>query len=199
LILSSLSTKLGFIRHGSTAWNKERRAQGNSDIPLDQDGLRDAGRLSERVTNEEWDYIYSSDLLRAKQTAEIVAKKLQVDEVVLDSRLREVSGGQIEGTTEAERIKKWGDNWRALDLGVEPKEMVLKRALSFIEEITEKHSDKNVLVVSHGSYIRHLLRELIKDIKVEDHLENTSVSTVTARAGVWECELYNCTKHLVEK
>lgn len=189
-------TKLGFIRHGSTAWNKERRAQGSSNIPLDQDGIRDAESLADRIMNEEWDVIYSSDLVRAMQTAEIVARNLHVGEVFLDSRLQEVNGGQIEGTTEPERIEKWGENWRDLDLGIESREMVLKRALSFIEEVTEKHKDQNVLVVSHGSYIRHVLRELVKDLKVEDHLENTSVSTVKVREGLWECELYNCTKHL---
>jgi len=189
-------TKLGFIRHGSTAWNKERRAQGSSNIPLDQDGIRDAESLADRIMKEEWDVIYSSDLVRAMQTAEIVARNLQVGEVFLDSRLQEVNGGQIEGTTEPERIEKWGENWRDLDLGIESREMVIKRALSFIEEVTEKHKDQNVLVVSHGSYIRHVLRELVKDLKMEDHLENTSVSTVKVREGLWECELYNCTKHL---
>ncbi|WP_404450211.1 histidine phosphatase family protein [Sutcliffiella horikoshii] len=189
-------TKLGFIRHGSTAWNKERRAQGSTNIPLDQDGIRDAESLADRIKNEEWDVIYSSDLLRAMQTAEIVARNLQVEEVYLDSRLQEVNGGQIEGTTEPERIERWGEDWRNLDLGIEPREIVIKRALSFIEEVTEKHKDQNVLVVSHGSYIRHILRELVKDLKVEDHLENTSVSTVKVREGLWECELYNCTKHL---
>ncbi|ART76496.1 histidine phosphatase family protein [Sutcliffiella horikoshii] len=189
-------TKLGFIRHGSTAWNKEKRAQGSSNIPLDQDGIRDAESLANRIKNEDWDVIYSSDLLRAMQTAEIVARSLQVDEVFLDSRLQEVNGGQIEGTTEPERIEKWGENWRDLDLGIESKEMVVKRALSFIEEVTQKHKDQNVLVVSHGSYIRHVLGELVKDLKMENHLENTSVSTVKVREGLWECELYNCTKHL---
>lgn len=189
-------TKLGFIRHGSTAWNKERRAQGSSNIPLDQDGIRDAESLADRIKNEDWDVIYSSDLVRAMQTAEIVARNLQVGEVFLDSRLQEVNGGQIEGTTESERINKWGENWRDLDLGIESREMVIKRALSFIEEVTEKHKDQNVLVVSHGSYIRHVLGELVKDLKMEDHLENTSVSTVKVREGLWECELYNCTKHL---
>jgi probable phosphoglycerate mutase len=189
-------TTLGFIRHGSTAWNKERRAQGSANTPLDHDGIRDAECLAKRIKNEDWDVIYSSDLLRAKQTAEIVAKDLHVEEFFLDSRLQEVNGGKIEGTTEAERIEKWGEGWRDLDLGIETRDMVLKRALSFIEEVTEKHPNQKVLVISHGSYIRHVLGELVKDLKMEEHLENTSVSMIKAREGLWECELYNCTKHL---
>lgn len=124
-------TIIGFIRHGTTVWNKERRAQGSSDIPLDSDGIHDAERLAKRMENEDWDYIYSSDLKRAKQTAKIVAKRMNVKEATLDSRIREVNGGQIEGTTETERLEKWGEKWREMDLGIESKEMVLKRAHSF--------------------------------------------------------------------
>lgn len=45
-------TRIGFIRHGSTAWNKERRAQGNSNIPLDEEGLLQARKLAERISQE---------------------------------------------------------------------------------------------------------------------------------------------------
>ncbi|CAG9621901.1 histidine phosphatase family protein [Sutcliffiella rhizosphaerae] len=189
-------TIIGFIRHGTTAWNRERRAQGSSDIPLDQEGISDAKRLAKRLQKEEWDFIYSSDLMRAKQTAEIVAKSMNVNEVSLDSRLQEVNGGQIEGTIESERIDKWGENWRELDLGMESLEIVLKRAHSFLEDITKKHPNKKVLVVSHGSFIRHILSDLVKDLKMESHLENTSVTMVNVREGIWECEVYNCIKHL---
>jgi probable phosphoglycerate mutase len=70
-------TKIGIIRHGTTAWNKEGRAQGNSDIPLDNEGLYQALALGKRLSNENWDFIYSSNLLRAKQTAEIVESILE--------------------------------------------------------------------------------------------------------------------------
>lgn len=95
-------TTLGIIRHGSTHWNKEGRAQGNSNIPLDQAGLSEAYKLAERLATEKWNVIYSSDLLRAKQTAEAIEKNVENIEIHLDPRLREVSGGQIEGTTEDE-------------------------------------------------------------------------------------------------
>ncbi|WP_417900427.1 histidine phosphatase family protein [Bacillus haimaensis] len=189
-------TKFGFIRHGSTAWNKERRAQGSSDIPLDQDGINDAIKLAARLSSENWDYIYSSNLLRAKQTAEIVAEKLGVPDLILDTRLREVSGGLIEGTTEAERLEKWGADWRSMDLGIEKVDSVLERGVACLNDIQQKHPESNILIVSHGSFIRHLLKELTPDVDLTNHLQNTSITTLSISDNIWNCEEYNCVKHL---
>jgi 2,3-bisphosphoglycerate-dependent phosphoglycerate mutase len=191
-------TTIGIIRHGSTAWNKERRAQGNTDIPLDENGLLEAGKLAERLGKEEWEVIFSSNLLRAKQTAEIIAEKIGTRELNLDGRLREVSGGLIEGTTEEERILKWGENWRELDLGIEEPDSVIARGLSAIEEITKNHSNKKILIVSHGSFIRHILKELVPHIDIEKSLKNTSLTKLLPTESGWDCELYNCTKHLLD-
>ncbi|WP_426980920.1 histidine phosphatase family protein [Bacillus pseudomycoides] len=189
-------TTLDIIRHGSTHWNKEGRAQGNSNIPLDQAGLSEAYKLAERLATENWDLIYSSDLLRAKQTAEAIEKNIENIEIYLDPRLREVSGGQIEGTTEDERISKWGDNWRALDLGIESSDSVKARAIPFIEEITYKYPNKNILIVSHGSFIKHLLKELVPHLSMIESPKNTSITKIIKIEHGWDSELYNCTVHL---
>lgn len=191
-------TRIGFIRHGSTAWNKERRAQGNTDIPLDEDGLLQASMLAARLSNEEWDVIYSSDLLRAKQTANIIGEKLQNIPIHYEMRLREASGGQIEGTTEKERIEKWGPNWRELDLGIEKAESVINRGLPLIEEISNRHVSKNILIVSHGAFIKHLLKVLVPYINLEQSLNNTSMTKLVKIEQGWNCELYNCSVHLNE-
>ncbi|MGG3523949.1 histidine phosphatase family protein [Bacillus pseudomycoides] len=189
-------TTLGIIRHGSTHWNKEGRAQGNSNIPLDQAGLSEAYKLAERLATEKWDVIYSSDLLRAKQTAEAIEKNIENIEIHLDPRLREVSGGQIEGTTEDERISKWGDNWRELDLGIESADSVKTRAIPFIEEITYKYPNKNILIVSHGSFIKQLLKELVPHLSMIESPKNTSITKIIKIENGWDSELYNCTVHL---
>lgn len=189
-------TTMGFIRHGSTAWNKERRAQGSSDIPLDQDGVNEARLLAERLSYEEWDVIYASPQLRAKQTAESIAEKLGVKEIHFDPRLREINGGQIEGTIESERIAKWGDNWRELDLGIEKHDSIVERGLAAVRDIQEAHPGKNVLIVSHGGVIRKIVSELVPALKEESSLLNTSVTVLHDSGEVWECGLYNCTKHL---
>ncbi|HEU5141141.1 MAG TPA: histidine phosphatase family protein [Bacillales bacterium] len=188
-------TRIGIIRHGSTPWNKEGRAQGSSDIPLDETGRAEAGKLADRLSTESWDVIYSSNLLRAKQTAEIVGEKVG-RQIQLDPRLREAGGGQIEGTTEEERVLKWGKDWRELDLGLEKAESVITRGLSFVEEIVAQHENKKILIVSHGSFIRHLLLELLPNASTEWHLKNTSLTTLFKTGNGWGCELYNCTRHL---
>lgn len=189
-------TRLGIIRHGSTSWNKEGRAQGSTDIPLDEDGKLEAYKLAQRLRNEHWDIIYSSHLLRARQTAEIINENMENIPIYFDRRLREVGGGLIEGTTKEERIMKWGEHWPELDLGIEHAEIVTSRGLSFIDEITSKHSNMNILIVSHGSFIRQILKQLVPHMNEEGHLKNTSISKLLWTSNGWNCELYNCAAHL---
>ncbi|UOR11763.1 histidine phosphatase family protein [Halobacillus amylolyticus] len=190
-------TTLGLIRHGSTPWNQEGRAQGNSDIPLDEQGRGEAEKLAERLLHENWEIIYSSPLKRANQTAEVIAEQLNIDEIDFDQRIKEVAGGQIEGTTEEERIEKWGRDWRDLDLGIEKQPSVIERGMSFIKEIVEKHPNQRVLIVSHGAFIGHLVEWLVTTMNEDKRLDNTSVTILNKTEGKWICDLYNCTKHIV--
>ncbi|SFF91203.1 probable phosphoglycerate mutase [Halobacillus alkaliphilus] len=188
-------TKIGLIRHGSTSWNKEKRAQGKSDIPLNQEGISDAEKLAERLHTEEWEVLYTSPLKRAAQTAQIISNRLGL-EISYDIRLQEVDGGQIEGTTEEERIEKWGSGWRELDLGIEKKERIKERGISVINELVKRNTGRNILVVSHGALISHLVSEL-DPVKIrKEHMRNTSITEVILEQGHWSCELFNCTKHL---
>ncbi|MGJ9458726.1 histidine phosphatase family protein [Oceanobacillus sp. CF4.6] len=190
-------TEIGLIRHGTTAWNKELRAQGSSDIPLDEEGLMQAKQVAERLNSEKWNVIYSSDLSRARQTAEAIAIKTGIP-VQVDSRLRELGGGLIEGTTEEERIRKWGSEWRSLDLDMETSESLIARGTSFMEDIMEKHENQKILIVSHGAFLRRLLKNIVPHFNFEESLKNTSVTSLVRADKQWDCNLYNCTKHIVE-
>ncbi|WP_217589591.1 histidine phosphatase family protein [Lentibacillus saliphilus] len=189
-------TKVGFVRHGITAWNKEGRAQGSSDIPLDEEGRQEAEKVAGRLCGEAWDVIYASDLLRAKETAESIAREIGHVELHFDTRLRERNGGQIEGTTEEERVLKWGTDWPMLDLGLETNESIVERGMACLNEIVEKHEGENILIVSHGAFIKRLLTHVISDIDHNSSLANTSVTCIVARDNGWELDLFNCTKHL---
>uniref|UniRef100_UPI00406C3C1E histidine phosphatase family protein n=1 Tax=Sporosarcina sp. FSL K6-1522 TaxID=2921554 RepID=UPI00406C3C1E len=189
-------TTVGFVRHGITAWNKEGREQGSLDIPLDEEGIGMAKRVAERLAAEQWDIIYTSPLVRARRTAEIIAQRQQGMAFVVDQRLREPSSGQIEGTTEAERVAKWGEAWRELQLGGESHAAMLARGMEFMEELKEKYPKKRVLVVSHGGFLGHLLEWLLPEGKIAGDLANTSLTMVELSGGSNRCSLLNCTKHL---
>lgn len=193
---------IGFIRHGVTDWNQQMRAQGHTDIPLNERGRVQARALSERMRQEKpWDFIYSSDLHRAYETATIIAESagLSIDSIQTDERLREINCGLIEGTTEAERIEKWGEHWRSQDLGRESAESVKARGRSFITEAVKKHPQQSILIVAHGAWIAYNLQELVPHQNTEQILINTSVTKLLMHDEQWDCKLYNCVKHLQGK
>lgn len=189
-------TIIGFVRHGVTAWNKEGRAQGSSDVPLDEEGIQMAEQVADRLAAEQWDIIYTSHLIRAKKTAEIIAAKMPGVGLVEDARLRETGGGLVEGTTEAERIEKWGGDWKLQDMGFETHESIVSRGLESLDEIKKKHAGERVLVVSHGSFIKRMLNELVTDTTYEQSLDNTSLTIVQLSDEHNICQLFNCTAHL---
>lgn len=189
-------TQIAIIRHGTTAWNKAGKLQGHSDIPLDEEGVQQALKLGQRLSGESWDLIYSSHLLRARQTAAIIAQELQIDTVIEDKRLGEAGGGLIEGTTEEERLLKWGATWKGMDLGMEPGESVVGRGLSFMQDLLTENSGKKILLVSHGSFIRQLLDALLPAMHPTPAMKNTSITKLQFSNENWHCELFNCVSHL---
>lgn len=187
-------TIIGFVRHGVTAWNKEGRAQGSSNIPLDEEGVETAKKLAVRLADEEWDAIFTSPLTRARQTADLIASESGI-EVVEDERLRERSGGLIEGTTEPERQQKWGPQWRELDLQFETAENVVARGLEFVNEQVQKNPNQRLIVVSHGSFIKRIIVALMEDDSYTIKIDNTSLTIINIEKK--SCLLLNDTAHLV--
>ncbi|MBV7529820.1 histidine phosphatase family protein [Chitinophaga sp. sic0106] len=192
-----MTTRIAIIRHGSTAWNKAGRLQGSSDIPLDEEGREQARKLGQRLMGETYDIVYSSRLQRAKETAQIIADAMQHPGTLLeDDRIREAGGGLTEGTTEEERVSKWGSDWKLMDLGIETPEEVITRGTEFLSELVAKHPGKKILIVSHGGFIRKMIRELVPDAPHQNMLKNTSITEILHSDNSWSCHLYNCVQHL---
>lgn len=188
--------KLGLVRHGVTAWNVAGRIQGATDIPLSAEGERQALLLADRLRREPatWDGIVSSDLMRAKRTAELIAERLALP-LVSEALLRERSFGEAEGTTEDERVARWGADWRGRVPGQESDEQVRARGLAFVESFTSSRPGESWLVVTHGSFLAQLLHAL--DSGVDDsRIANLSLTILEREAGVWVPTLHNCTAHL---
>ena len=141
-------TTLLLVRHGETDWNADGRLQGQTDRPLSDFGRRQARQLAEELADEELEAIYASDLSRARETAEIVAERLELP-VVLDPDLREKDWGTWEGLTGVERDR--------VEFVGEPTEAHQERILRALRRISERHpGDGRVLVVTHGGSIRRV-------------------------------------------
>lgn len=166
-------TELLLVRHGETDWNFVGRWQGNSDTPLNDAGREQARALAD--TLERVDAIYSSDLARARETAEILAERLGLP-VHLDVRLRERGFGSWEGLTSAEIEERFPDSYRRWRAGhgpgtddAEPFDAFADRIRSLVEEVLREHPDETVLIVAHGGSIR-VVHALARDLDyVRDH------------------------------
>ncbi|WP_042479270.1 histidine phosphatase family protein [Bacillus ndiopicus] len=184
-------TTIGFIRHGITAWNKEGREQGQLNIPLHQEGIIAAQILAKRLANEQWDAIFTSPLARAQQTAEIIAQQLPLK---IDARLCEIGTGLIEGTTEQERIAKWGVHWREMELGIEKEQEILNRCEAFLEYIKCEFPTNRVLVVSHGDLLQRFFQLLLPEQNLP-RMHNTALTIIELTKFENKLLLFNCTKH----
>lgn len=156
--------RLLMLRHGQTIWNAQRRYQGQSDVPLDETGLRQVQTLARHFASQHVDAIYSSDLQRAMQTAQPVAAALGKP-VVADSRLREVAFGAWEGLTYLDIQKRWPDEYAAwqhdpvthIPPGGENLAQVAQRVGAVVDEIRQKNEGQTVLLVAHGGALRAII------------------------------------------
>lgn len=191
--------RIGLIRHGLTDWNMLGKIQGQSDIPLNTEGRRQAELLGDRLLTEEytWDFVISSRLSRAEETGRIIASKLNIPVFEPDPRLNERSFGQVEGLTLSERESKWGRDWHLQELGQEKDEEIQARGLAFMEDMWNTFPDKNMLVVSHGGFLAQLYRSLYKE-RYTERIGNLSLTILEKTDLEWVPLLYNCTRHLLE-
>lgn len=191
--------QLGWIRHGRTDWNAAGKIQGQTDIPLNEEGKAQARRLAARLLQEgaQWTAVVSSDLQRAQQTAAILADGLGIRLLAPDVRLRERNYGLIEGTTEEERLGRWGSDWKQMELGQESNEAIKARGLAFVQELlTSSHRGDKMLVVTHGGFLTQLLHALCSGLD-NSYISNLSYSIMSVQEdGSWKSLLHNCTAHL---
>ena len=159
-------TTILFIRHGVTDWNVAGRWQGHTDIPLNDDGRQQARKLARRLEGWPIKAIYTSDLLRAQETAKLIAKKLKLTPIA-SANFRERNGGIFQGLTTEQLDSEYRDIWRQTrsDGSAPPDgESMLevgKRAFSSYEKINSAHIGETVAIVSHGGTLNILISHLI--------------------------------------
>jgi probable phosphoglycerate mutase len=155
-------TRLVLVRHGQTAWNLEGRAQGHTDVGLDETGLAQAEALAPYVAAMAPTALWSSDLTRAQQTATVLASATGLD-VRSDRRLREFDAGERAGLTTAEFADTFPEayaSWREGHItghvpGAETVADVVARMVPALQEIWESTpAGETTVVVAHGACLK---------------------------------------------
>lgn len=199
-------TRIYLVRHGETTWNAEGRWQGTLDIPLGEVGHQQAQALAKHLKDRPIAAIYSSDLSRARDTAEPLSRAKGL-EIQTDARLRELDFGVFQGLTHDEIRAKYPEEERELFVDYldfvlpegESRRTVQARVYEMWQEVVRRHPNSEVVVMSHGGPVRLLLLKLFDD-QVERMLKvplpNVSVTTITAEGDKLELEGLGETTHL---
>ncbi len=166
-------TELILVRHGETDWNRARRIQGTTDIPLNETGRRQArdaaDTLAAAIPAGAPAMVVSSDLARARETAEIIATVLDAQPPRLYPELRERAYGDAEGALVDEFRDRWGE-WHVAQIpGAEPWPEVRARGVRALRRIARDVRRETaptavtVVAVSHGAMIGELIRHASGD------------------------------------
>ena len=160
-----MTTRLCIVRHGETAWNAEHRVQGQLDIPLNEIGLRQAQAVGTALKEERFDAIYSSDLVRARQTGDPIANFLSI-KMLLEKDLRERHYGIFERLTYAEVKVRYPEDYARFEARDpeyafrtgESLRSFYERSISVLLKIVKQNKDQNILVFTHGGVLDKLYR-----------------------------------------
>ena len=198
--------KLVIVRHGETEWNVQHKVMGQLDSPLTAKGIQQAKAIGDRLRRLKFTSIYSSDLGRAVQTANIIAETCG-KQIIFDAELREWNMGIFEGLTVSEMHKKFPqerqDYEQIGDEYIIPKGESLTqcraRGFRILNAIAERHSDENVVVVTHGCVLMGFF-EMVLDLRTGNtwrfKLDNANFCAFEYVKERWSLVVWNDVSHL---
>lgn len=202
--------RIHLVRHGLTDWNRSRRFQGHTDVPLSPAGLQQAAAIAERLDGLPIVHCFASDLSRARDTASAIAGQLGIA-LTSDADLREANKGEFEGAYRDPESGLIGDETRSFDEndvaarppGGESIIDVRDRCRAFVHRLDEADGsmpEGELVLVSHGGTMRALMTVLL-DLPVEAsrsfHFDNCGLTTVDLRGDQPSILLrYNDCQHL---
>jgi 2,3-bisphosphoglycerate-dependent phosphoglycerate mutase len=165
---SVASSRLLFVRHGESTWNRERRIQGQLDPPLTERGEIQAGEVAERLTGHEVVGFYSSDLRRCRQTARPIVEAVGM-EPVLVPELREIALGEWQGKTGEELGEEYPELWDrwtrepSWDMVPEGERAAdfERRTQRAVDRMFVEHPRGDILCVTHGGVIQVTLSRVV--------------------------------------
>lgn len=179
-------TQFFFVRHGQTDANVQNLLQGQSDPQLNEQGKQEAEALQKKLADTSFSACFSSDLQRASETASIIIVGRPL-EVVKDSRLRERSYGIFEMRPD----KDYKEATQEELATVETKEALRKRIIDFLNYAAQSSYADNVLIVSHGGFMRHTLTymlDLSPDRTADIAIKNTAFFKAYFSGTAWVVE-----------
>lgn len=199
---------LYLVRHGETEWNRLKKFQGQLNSDLTEIGIEQAKALGNYLKKEniDFDFVYSSPLERAYDTTKLIKEDF---EIITDSRLMEMAFGKWEGM-DVELIKEESaenfhnffnssDKYNHKPHEAESFESLEMRVREFLDEIKEKHKEKNVLVVSHGVtlkiFVKIIKNQNLKEFSESGGIFNTSLSLISYD-NEWDIKYLSKLDHL---
>lgn len=200
-------TRICFVRHGETDWNIEQRLQGQMDLALNAKGEVQATAVGRRFAGLTATALYSSDLLRARQTAQPISDALHLPIVLLQA-LRERHFGRCEGMTLEEISLQYEEDARAIQShdpdyaspgGGESRRQHQVRVLDCIEHLVHEHEGQTLVLVTHGGALdviyrraRHLPLEAPRDYPIP----NAGINWISIHGDRWSIEKWGDDAHL---
>lgn len=201
-------TRICLVRHGETAWNAEKRIQGQTDIGLDSAGVAQAEAAACWLASQPVAALYSSDLQRAQQTAARIAGALGLSPLLL-AAMRERRYGLFEGLTYAEARALHPAHYHAFEIrqadfalpeGGESLRQLHERVTRCLGEVADRHPGQTVVLVTHGGvldivnrFVRGNPLELPRDFLIP----NAGINCITYSEGIWSIESWAETAHLL--
>ena len=202
------TTRFCLVRHGETDWNAARRLQGYTDIPLNARGFAQAVQIAKFLKNSnfKFDVLYTSDLQRAKQTANAI-EGLYAVSAISHSSLKERHLGALQGLTINEAPLVEPELWQihlSRDIHHELRggESILQfanRIKTALQDIQEKHAGKTILVVSHGGALDMMYRiasNQALDAQRVVAVPNASLNWISYDGSNWKVDSWADTSHL---
>lgn len=200
------ATHICLVRHGETDWNVERRLQGHEDIPLNAVGVAQARALAASLARTQFDAIYSSDLIRARHTAEHVAALTDVP-VTLLAAARERNFGIFQGLTRQEAEQRF-PSMQAQVARREPDfvppegeslRQCFDRIARLLDSLANEHMGQRVLLVAHGGVLdaaRRFVTRMPLHLPRDFELGNAALNWLSRVDGSWILNSWNDQRHL---
>lgn len=184
-------SKLVLVRHGQSAWNLENRFTGWIDVPLSENGIKEAENAAQKLSTYKFDVAFTSALQRAQHTLQIILEKTQQANIPVfsDKALNERMYGDLQGMNKDEARAKFGEEqvkiWRRSYDVPPPNGESLKDTAARVIPYFEKHilpyiqQNKNIIIVAHGNSLRALIMYLEK--MMPEQILNFELATAVPR------------------